>query len=148
MTNAQPRVRIERVEHVLVIEMCRADKRNAIDRVMADALDEALTLLDRDDDLRVGVLAADGPVFSAGSDLTAGGDYYTERGGEYGSSGVVSANRSSLRWMARHSAGASRSYSHVILSLRRKPPYSGCPRSRSVSCRHVRDCSAHPGRCP
>ncbi len=84
MTNAQPRVRIERVEHVLVIEMCRADKRNAIDRVMADALDEALTLLDRDDDLRVGVLAADGPVFSAGSDLTAGGDYYTERGGEYG----------------------------------------------------------------
>jgi enoyl-CoA hydratase/carnithine racemase len=84
VTNAQPLVRIERVEHVLVIEMCRADKRNAIDRAMADALDEALTLLDRDDDLRVGVLAADGPVFSAGSDLTAGGDYYTERGGEYG----------------------------------------------------------------
>lgn len=77
-------VEFTRRGHVLVMEMRRADKRNAIDRAMADALDRALTLLDEDDDLWVGVLAADGPVFSAGSDLTAGGDYVTERGGEYG----------------------------------------------------------------
>ncbi|MEE2031290.1 enoyl-CoA hydratase-related protein [Rhodococcus chondri] len=77
-------VEVTRHGHVLVVEMRRADKRNAIDRAMADALDRALTLLDEDGDLWVGVLAADGPVFSAGSDLTAGGDYVTERGGEYG----------------------------------------------------------------
>ncbi|MEE2057225.1 enoyl-CoA hydratase-related protein [Rhodococcus artemisiae] len=77
-------VEVTRHGHVLVVEMRRADKRNAIDRAMADALDRALTLLDEEDDLWVGVLAADGPVFSAGSDLTAGGDYVTETGGEYG----------------------------------------------------------------
>ena len=77
------------VEHrregrVLVISMRRAAKRNAIDRAMADALDEALNELDDDGDLWAGVLTGTDDVFSAGSDLTARGDYVTERGGEYG----------------------------------------------------------------
>ncbi len=70
--------------HVLVISMRRAAKRNAIDRAMADALDAALSELDDDDQLWVGILTGTPDVFSAGSDLTAGGDYLTERGGEYG----------------------------------------------------------------
>jgi enoyl-CoA hydratase/carnithine racemase len=69
---------------VLVISMRRVAKRNAIDRAMADALDEALNELDDDTDLWAGVLTGTADVFSAGSDLTAGGDYVTERGGEYG----------------------------------------------------------------
>jgi enoyl-CoA hydratase len=69
---------------VLVISMSRAAKRNAIDRAMADALDEALNELDDDADLWAGVLTGTADVFSAGSDLTAGGDYVTGRGGEYG----------------------------------------------------------------
>jgi enoyl-CoA hydratase len=77
-------VDVERHDRVLVITLRREAKRNAIDRATADQLDRALSLLDDDADLWVGVLAASGPVFSAGSDLTAGGDYYTERGGEYG----------------------------------------------------------------
>lgn len=77
-------VDVSREGHVLVVEMRRSAKRNAVDRALADALDAALTLLDDDDDLWAGVLTADGPVFSAGSDLAARGDYYTERGGEYG----------------------------------------------------------------
>jgi enoyl-CoA hydratase/carnithine racemase len=64
--------------------MERARKRNAIDRAMADALDDALNELDDDHDLWAGVLTGGTDVFSAGSDLTAGGDYSTERGGEYG----------------------------------------------------------------
>ena len=64
--------------------MERANKRNAIDRAMADALDHALNELDDDHDLWAGVLTGGTDVFSAGSDLTAGGDYSTERGGEYG----------------------------------------------------------------
>jgi enoyl-CoA hydratase/carnithine racemase len=51
---------------------------------MADALDDALNELDDDQELWAGVLTGSADVFSAGSDLTAGGDYSTERGGEYG----------------------------------------------------------------
>ena len=64
--------------------MQRAAKRNAIDRAMADALDAALNELDDDDQLWAGILTGTADVFSAGSDLTAGGDYVTDRGGEYG----------------------------------------------------------------
>lgn len=69
---------------VLIIAMQRSAKRNAIDRAMADALDEALNALDDDEDVWAGVLTGTVDVFSAGSDLTAGGDYVTDRGGEYG----------------------------------------------------------------
>ena len=69
---------------VLIVSMERAAKRNAIDRAMADALDAALNELDDDDQLWAGVLTGTADVFSAGSDLTAGGDYRTVRGGEYG----------------------------------------------------------------
>ncbi len=70
--------------HVLVIAMLRESKRNAMNRAMADALDEALAELDDDPDLWAGVLTGGATYFSAGSDLTARGDYVTERGGEYG----------------------------------------------------------------
>jgi enoyl-CoA hydratase/carnithine racemase len=64
--------------------MCREEKRNAVDRRLADDLDAAFNLLEDDADLWVGILTGTDSVFSAGSDLTAGGDYWTERGGEYG----------------------------------------------------------------
>jgi enoyl-CoA hydratase/carnithine racemase len=70
--------------HVAVISMRREAKRNAVDRQLADALDAALNRLDDDPALWVGILTGTPLVFSAGSDLTAGGDYDTERGGEYG----------------------------------------------------------------
>jgi enoyl-CoA hydratase len=80
----QPLVRTERDGRVLVIEMCRANKRNAVNRELADQLDAAFNLLEDDPELWAGVLAGSEGVFSAGSDLTADGDYWTERGGEYG----------------------------------------------------------------
>lgn len=70
--------------HVLVITLQREAKRNAVDRALADALSDALDELDDDPDLWVGVLTGGPSFFCAGSDLTAGGDYVTERGGEYG----------------------------------------------------------------
>lgn len=70
--------------HVLVIALQRTEKRNAINRALADALDDALNELDDDHDVWAGVLTGSAEVFSAGSDLTAGGDYDTRRGGEYG----------------------------------------------------------------
>ncbi len=77
-------MRTRREGHVLVISMERSAKRNAIDRAMADALDAALNELDDDEGLWAGILTGTAEVFSAGSDLTAAGDYVTERGGEYG----------------------------------------------------------------
>jgi enoyl-CoA hydratase/carnithine racemase len=69
---------------VLVVTMARESKRNAVDRTLADAIDAALNELDDDPELWVGVLTGGPAFFSAGSDLTSGGDYDTPRGGEYG----------------------------------------------------------------
>lgn len=77
-------VGLERSGRVLVVRMLRGDKRNAVNRQLADELDHAFNLLDDDDDVCAGVLTGTTEVFSAGSDLAAGGDYDTERGGEYG----------------------------------------------------------------
>jgi enoyl-CoA hydratase/carnithine racemase len=68
----------------LVIALDRPEKRNAVNRLMADQLDDALNELDDDLDLWAGVLTGTSDLFSAGSDLTSGGDYVTARGGEYG----------------------------------------------------------------
>jgi len=77
-------VRVERDGRVLVIEMRREQKRNAVNRELADELDAAFNRLEDDPELWAGVLTGSATVFSAGSDLTANGDYWTERGGEYG----------------------------------------------------------------
>jgi enoyl-CoA hydratase len=76
--------------HVLVITLQRESKRNAVDRHLANAIDGALNLLDDDASLWAGVLTGSSTFFSAGSDLTALGDYVTERGGEYG---IIRRNR-------------------------------------------------------
>jgi enoyl-CoA hydratase/carnithine racemase len=68
----------------LVVHMEREAKRNAIDRAMSEGISEALDRLEDDDHLWVGIITGTDSVFSAGSDLTSGGEAKTERGGEYG----------------------------------------------------------------
>src|SRR5215469_1814490 len=77
-------VRAERSGHVLVIRMCREEKRNAVNRELALELDAAFNMLEDDADLWAGILTGTEKVFSAGIDLASNGDYSTERGGEYG----------------------------------------------------------------
>jgi enoyl-CoA hydratase/carnithine racemase len=77
-------VESERRGRVLIVRMRREDKRNAVNRQLADAIDDALNLLDDDEELWAGVLTGTPQVFSAGSDVSAERDYTTERGGEYG----------------------------------------------------------------
>jgi len=62
-------VTIERREHVLVVGLDRPAKRNAFDLPLWNALCLAWGELDRDDDLRVGVLHAHGDHFTGGLDL-------------------------------------------------------------------------------
>jgi enoyl-CoA hydratase len=63
------RVRQERDGHVLKIVIDNVAKRNAFSPQMMAELSEALTRLDREDDLWVGVLCAEGAHFTAGLDM-------------------------------------------------------------------------------
>jgi enoyl-CoA hydratase len=63
------RVNLERRGHVLVIGFDRVAKRNAFDLEMWDGLCRAYGELERDAELRVGVLHAHGDHFTAGLDL-------------------------------------------------------------------------------
>jgi enoyl-CoA hydratase len=76
-------VRYERHDRTLVIRMEREAKRNAIDQPMTRGIDEALNVLEDDDELWAGVITGTTAVFSAGTDLKDGSGR-TERGGEYG----------------------------------------------------------------
>ncbi len=62
-------VSLERRGHVLLMGLDRVAKRNAFDLPMWDALCGAYAELDRDDELRVGVLHAKGEHFTGGLDL-------------------------------------------------------------------------------
>lgn len=64
-----PRVTVERDGHVLLIGLNRADKRNAADVAMLEQLALAYGELDRDPDVRVGVVFAHGDHFTGGLDL-------------------------------------------------------------------------------
>lgn len=77
-------VRVEERGAVLVITLDRPAKRNAVSAQMTRELDAAFNRFDDDSALRVAVLAANGPVFCAGSDLGDGPGEPSERGGEYG----------------------------------------------------------------
>jgi len=77
-------VDLEIRDHIAIISMRREAKRNAVNRQLADAVDEALNRLEDEPGLWVGILTGTRMVFSAGSDLSAAGDNKTERGGEYG----------------------------------------------------------------
>jgi enoyl-CoA hydratase len=72
-------------ERLAVIRLDRPDQRNAVNPELAAALEAAVDRLEADDELWVGILAANGPAFCAGADLksvVAGGvSLDTARGG-------------------------------------------------------------------
>ncbi len=63
------RVYVERHDHVLKITIANQAKKNSFNPEMMLQLSDALTQLDRDDDLWVGVLCAEGEHFTAGLDM-------------------------------------------------------------------------------
>ena len=75
---------VERDGRVLVIEIQREEKRNAIDPDLTTGIDAALNELEDDPELWVGIITGGTSVFSAGSDLRLTGGRPTPRGGEYG----------------------------------------------------------------
>ena len=77
-------VLVERDGRVLVIEIQREEKRNAIDPDLTTGIDAAINELEDDPELWVGIITGGTSVFSAGSDLRLTGGPPTPRGGEYG----------------------------------------------------------------
>ncbi|MGY6499622.1 MAG: crotonase/enoyl-CoA hydratase family protein [Acidimicrobiales bacterium] len=72
--------------HVAVLTINRPEARNAVNDVVASGMEDALDRMEADDQIWVGVLAGNGPVFSAGADLKAissgkAGGLVTQRGG-------------------------------------------------------------------
>jgi enoyl-CoA hydratase len=74
------RITTEKDGHVFLIGINRAEKRNAFDIAMIEALGAAYERLGKDDELRVGVLFAHGAHFSAGLDLAEVGPVVAEKG--------------------------------------------------------------------
>ncbi len=61
-----------RVEgHVLVITLNRPEARNAFDKAMADDMEAVIDRYEATPELRVAIIRAEGPTFSAGQDLKA-----------------------------------------------------------------------------
>jgi enoyl-CoA hydratase len=64
-------VLLDRRGRILVITINRPEQRNAVNAAVARGIAEALDLLDRDDELSVGILTGAGSGFCAGMDLKA-----------------------------------------------------------------------------
>ena len=60
---------IDRDGAIATVTLRRPERRNALDPALLDAIAEAFTRLAEDDDVRVIVLAGEGPAFCAGADL-------------------------------------------------------------------------------
>lgn len=64
-------VRVSRKDGILVIVINRPEDRNCVNQAVASGIDAAITELDSDPTLRVGVITGAGKGFSAGFDLKA-----------------------------------------------------------------------------
>ncbi len=74
------RVTVEREGHVLLVGINRAEKRNAFDLAMLEALASAYERLADDEEARVAVLYPHGDHFSAGLDLAEVGPFVAQNG--------------------------------------------------------------------
>src|SRR5215210_4576352 len=64
-------VEYEKRGHVALLTIRRPEARNAVNGDVANGMEAAIDQLEGDDEVWVGVLAGEGPVFSAGADLKA-----------------------------------------------------------------------------
>lgn len=68
-TVTESKIKVEQRGHVLLIGLNRPAKRNAFDIEMLEQLADAYTFLENSDEIRCGVLYAEGEMFTAGLDL-------------------------------------------------------------------------------
>jgi len=69
-------INIKKEDHIMLIELDRPQKYNAMTREMYTQMARAYYQLDRDDDLWVGIVYANGPHFTSGLELTDWSDAF------------------------------------------------------------------------
>ncbi len=74
-------INIKAEEHIMLIEIDRPKKYNAMTREMYSKMAQAYYKLDQDDHYRVGVVYANGPHFTSGLELTDWSDVFARGGG-------------------------------------------------------------------
>ncbi len=79
-TENERKISVERRGHILLIGLNRPAKRNAFDLEMLDQLALAYAELEDDDEIRCGVLFAEGEMFTAGLDLAKVAPKVVEKG--------------------------------------------------------------------
>jgi enoyl-CoA hydratase len=87
-SNPDGRINTERRGHLLLIGIDRPHKYNGFTPKMGQELGDAYTLLERDDDLRCGVLHAVGPHTTAGLDMPAMAPHRAKGGPIYGEGNI------------------------------------------------------------
>ena len=68
---SEDRVRIDVADHVATVTLTRADKHNALDRPMFEAIIAAAERLSSEPGVRAVVLHGEGPSFCSGLDLAS-----------------------------------------------------------------------------
>ena len=76
----EPRITVDRDRHVLLLGLNRVDKRNAADLQLLTELSQAYGVLQRDPELRCGLVYAHGDHFTGGLDLADVGPRITGEG--------------------------------------------------------------------
>jgi enoyl-CoA hydratase len=79
-------VKYEKRGHIGILTIDRPEARNAVNGEVAEAMEAAIDDLEGDDEVWIGILTGNGPVFSAGADLKAisagkAAEIQTKRGG-------------------------------------------------------------------
>jgi len=79
-------VKYEKRGHIGILTIDRPEARNAVNGEVAEAMEAAIDDLEGDDEVWIGILTGNGPVFSAGADLKAisagqAASIQTKRGG-------------------------------------------------------------------
>jgi len=69
MPDPSPRILTDRRGPILVVTINRPEAKNAFDSASSFAMNEAMDLLDREDELFIGIITGAGGTFSAGADL-------------------------------------------------------------------------------
>lgn len=96
-----PPVTLERRGHVAIVTLNRPAARNAISAAMAEAIERFVKEIEADNNIRVAILRAEGPIFCAGADLAevAAGRGMSLARPETGFAGFVQATRTKP-WIA------------------------------------------------
>ena len=81
-------IKCEITNKIMIITLNRPERLNAYNPQMADELDAALEIADKNDDVRVVIITGEGRAFCSGADISKGGnsfknDYTKDRMSEY-----------------------------------------------------------------